>query len=143
MSTDVREMPWTVLIVDDDPVCLLILERKIQAVLAHARIERCHDKECALELLSRDDCKVDVVCMDEVLGSDSGYNVTKSIRNMIPVQAPVLISVTSHNVRLDDMYDLFWTKPYPSDAAITADLLAELTGRVPLCNQWTETSSDE
>jgi len=122
------------LIVEDDAVCLTILERKLRRVL---------NKECVLDLLSQEECQVDVVFMDEVLGSDSGYQVSKAIRNMIPVQAPVLVSVTSQNVRLDDMYDLFWSKPYPPQETIEADLLAELEGRVPLCLQQTETSSGE
>lgn len=135
---------WHILLVDDDPVCRMLLKERIQMALPESTFAECNDTACVFDLLLFESHDCDIVCIDENLGKyDKGRHISKFIRDMLPSMTPLLISISSHNILFDETYDLYWTKPYPPNDIIKEDLIRELVLRSPVSLVEEALDSDE
>lgn len=135
---------WEILVVDDDPVCRQLLINRIMSVLPKANVVGCGDVKCVLDLFDDPELLLDIIFMDEYLGgSNTGTRLCKTVKNLFPTDIPLLVSVTSANIRQNTgVYDLYWSKPFPPERVVRESLLSAVGERSPVRSMQPEPDSD-
>lgn len=105
------------LVVEDDRVSCIIVARLLRRAFPLAKCVFLSTEEQAYEKIEKYLDAIDAIFLDEDLGKQGrGINVARYVRNMVPVNTPVLISVSGSSllsVEEKRKYDIVWMKPLP------------------------------
>lgn len=121
------------LIVEDDRLSCVVVARLLRRAFPLSRCVFLSTEEEAYEKIEKYLDAIDVIFLDEALGKGGrGINIARYVRNMVPVNTPVLISVSGSSllsVEEKRKYDIVWLKPLPPIFVVKRDITLALEKR--------------